>query len=66
MKKWILYYSKDLAVAFVIIVLLFGFAIFFTYFPGFQEQSIHAGFGADWGCITQSRGTPVCIKKPGR
>jgi hypothetical protein len=42
------------------------FASVVIYFPDIQQRKASAGFGPDWDCVTQARGDPVCVKKPGR
>jgi hypothetical protein len=50
--------------ALVIIVCVFASVV--IYFPDIQQRKASAGFGPDWDCVTQARGDPVCVKKPGR
>jgi hypothetical protein len=45
----------------IVVVIVAGFAVAMIYLPNAQRRS-NAGFGADWDCVAQARGEPVCTK----
>ena len=49
----------------IVVVIVACFAVAMIYLPNAQRRS-NVGFGADWDCVAQARGEPVCTKKSGR
>jgi hypothetical protein len=67
--KW-LQWTPDrngiVGVVFALVIIVCVFALVVIYFPDFQQRRASAEFGPDWDCVAQTKGDPVCVKKPAR